>query len=141
MEMARFYFLKCPGQLYYPLLPTKSSLGLLMEKELRCRSMFQFSFLITFFWIYRDENVYGYMKIFCQCLRKQVIRIKMILKQFLNMAMPYILKNILRLISFPELSYSGDVSNQTVAFESLDSYFGFLNRGNDPSNSIRQLGL
>lgn len=30
------------------------------------------------------------------------------------MAMPYILKNILRLISFPELSYSGDVSNQTV---------------------------
>ena len=57
------------------------------------------------------------------------------------MAMPYILKNILRLISFPELSCSGDVSNQTVAFESLDSYFGFLNRGNDPSNSIRQLGL
>ena len=57
------------------------------------------------------------------------------------MAMPYILKNILRLISFPEMSCSGDVSNQTVAFESLDSYFRFLNRGDGPSNSIRQLGL
>ena len=49
----------------------------------------------------------------------------------------YRLQNILRLFSCPELSCLVDVSNQRIAFEFLDGYFGFLDQGNRPSSLIR----